>query len=158
MSTIPIDRVLNTPIVLTSASGKTYRVAEIPLAGLGRLQEWIRRDVPHPLASIRDHLDGFAPADRTAAIEAAVKAAADWPPRVGTVEAGMRLWSSQEGGRLVIREVLLAAGSEASEAEVEALYREMQVDPALSRRVLAISIGRPDPTTVEQEGDEKKAV
>jgi hypothetical protein len=93
-----LSRVWPQPVGLT-IGGRLVMVAEYRLADLATLQTWLETQAPHPLAKIPPAEDDADPDTRPERLRDAMKALADWPPRIGSIAATMLLASME--GRLM---------------------------------------------------------
>lgn len=142
------------------ADGVVFRVAEIDLGAQARLQAWVRENVPHPVAAVRDHLAGLSPEDRAVVLEAAARDAPRWPPKIGTAEAARALLTDARGQALVLAEGLLAADPSlrgrpelAERAERLARRLNLRRNAKLSARVIGVIFGDDG----EDEGENEEA-
>lgn len=144
-----LDKILNSPVTIEARNGASFVVRELSLDALARLQSWIRARYPHPIAAIRDYLDGLDPSERAALLEAARKDAAHWPPSVNSAEAITFVLNSHEGILTLALEALRSANPAATEADAMRLYHAIRHDDAAARRLFAAVFGRDDPETGE---------
>jgi hypothetical protein len=129
------------PVVI---KGKTYHFAELGIEAMGRLQAWIKANVPHPLKALQGQLEGFSPEDRALLLDAARKEAAHWPPKIGTQAAALALASSPEGMMEVLWEGLKGADPEFPRADAAKLFKAIRRDEAKSREVYGAIYGTTD--------------
>jgi hypothetical protein len=122
-------------------AGKTYLFSELTIEAMGRLQAWIKANVPHPLKALQGQLDGFSAEDRATLLDQARKEAAHWPPSIGTPAAAQALASSREGMAEVIYEGLRGANPEAPRDSAISILKSIRRDEAKSREVFGIIYG-----------------
>lgn len=65
-------------------SGVTYRVPKLTPAILGRINAWLKDQVPNPKDRARERMAGLPDAVALAIWRDAVEEAKDWPPTFGT--------------------------------------------------------------------------
>jgi GTP-binding protein len=73
------------PEFSVSIGGKEYKFSELPIDSLGSLQAWVKANTPHPLAAIKDYLEGLPLEDRRYLLEREIEqnlSHVAWAPRV----------------------------------------------------------------------------
>lgn len=114
------------PIAIT-LGGASYLVSPRPLKALGEMQAWFKRSIPGPLAKAAEAIDAADRAGvvlsrwaREAAMDAAAKLQARWPPRIGSIE-WLDAIDREEAAWVVIRHALEPHQPGMTEAEAKRL-------------------------------------
>lgn len=123
---LDLTQLTDEPELTVTIGGRAYQFSELPLAALSRLQTWVRANVPHPLDSLRGHLEGLPEVGVVAAIEAARKEAKSWPPQVGTSAGSIALLSSEPGQIETLFEGLAVHDKSVTLEGAQRLYRQLQ--------------------------------
>ena len=89
-----LSQLTDEPELTIAIGGREYQFSELPIAALARLQEWIKREHPHPIEAIKPHLDGLGPEERRYLLDQARLEARSWPPEIGTPEGAEALLRS----------------------------------------------------------------
>lgn len=137
-----LDRWIVQPVSF-EVDGVAFKVAEISLDSQARLQAWLRVNVPHPIAAVREHLKGLSPEQQSIVLEIATREALRWPPKIGTAEAARALLTDSRGQVAVFLEGLQAADATATSREAEWLAKRLNHtrNTKTSRRVLSVIFG-----------------
>lgn len=77
--------------------GMEFHFSELLIEGMSRLQDWIKKNTPHPIEAIKPHLEGLGVDERRALLESARIEAMQWPPIVGTGAGAKALLGSELG-------------------------------------------------------------
>lgn len=128
------------PELTVTIGGRPYQFSELPVAALGRLQTWLRANTPHPVDSLRGHLDGLPDHVAVAMGEAARKEAKSWPPQVGTAAGSVALLSTEPGQVETLYEGLCVHQVTTRESARE-VYRAIQKQAARDAKA-ALRAGR----------------
>ena len=91
------------PELTVTIGGQPYDFGEIPIEALAELQEWIRKNIPHPLEAIKPHLKGLPTDVAIGLTDRAREEAKDWPPEIGTAAGSAALLSKESGQILALR-------------------------------------------------------
>lgn len=89
---VPLDWLLPR-VRFVPLGGMSRPVAELRLRDLADLQGWLADQAPHPLRDVPPERLDPEPETRRARLQAAWKAARDWPPRLGSEDAAALLES-----------------------------------------------------------------
>jgi hypothetical protein len=119
-----LAQLTNQPTVIKIGGGD-YLFSEIPFAGLGELQQWLKDNTPHPLRSLAGQLDGFGDDDRAELLRQAREDAKRWPPQIGTA-AGTAALLNTEAGQVKALEVALGVHQAATPELARKLYKSLQ--------------------------------
>ena len=138
--------------------GVDYPFSELAIASLAKLQAWIKEHVPNPLVAIRSQLKGFDAEDRHFLLDQARKDAANWPPLMGSPQAGRLLAERPDFQVETLWVGLQQHWPECERATAEHLHRKVKNLPQ-ARTIYAILFGMPEDAEEgesEGEGDSKK--
>lgn len=123
---LDLSELLDGPVVTEEIGGIKFRFSEVPISAMLAMQGWIRENCPHPLESIRPHLEGMPPAIATELAENARQEARDWPPKVGTGEGAAVLMGSEAGQVIVLMHGLNVHHPGATLDDAWKVYRAMK--------------------------------
>lgn len=122
--------------------GVEYLLSELTIASLGRLQAWIKTNVPHPIDAIKPHLAGLDSECKAILLDQARKESQSWPPIMGT-QAAARLLSERPDFQVeLFWEGLKQHKADATRTEAERLFRKVRDSQEKSRAILACLFGR----------------
>ncbi len=123
--------------------GKDYRFGEFRIEDLAELQAWIRKNVPHPLASIKDSLVGLPAEDRHYVLDRARAEAKSWPPQIGTPAGSLAMIGTIEGQIETLYRGLLIHQPETTPASAKKLYHALlrAKEEELISKIFAILFG-----------------
>ncbi len=161
-----LETCTDSPELTVTIGGASYSFSELPIAQLAKLQTWIRAHVPHPLDTLKGHLDGLDPADRAALLEAARVEARGWPPQIGTAAGAAALLGSEPGQVEALAAGLSVHHADLSREHVGRIYRQLRKDAGREakkarregreydgegdvRRIFAVLFGLDDPDEPE---------
>lgn len=122
------------PELVEVIGGMEFRFSELPLAALARLQSWIRANSPHPIDSLKPHLEGLPESDRQGLLEKARREAMDWPPQIGTPEGAMALLGTEAGQVEALWEGLRVHHESATRDDAWRIYRALKREVARDAR------------------------
>jgi hypothetical protein len=114
------------PELVCTIGRDTYRFSELRIAALARLQTWIRDHTPHPLDSLRGHLDGLVAEDRQALLEKARVEALSWPPQLGTPAGALALLGTEAGQIQALFEALAVHQGDLCLDDARRIYRTLK--------------------------------
>lgn len=139
--------------------GRDYQFAELPIASLADLQDWIRARTPHPIDAIKPHLDGLTAEERMTLLREARDDAKRWPPIVGTPDGASVLMSTQDGQIETIYVGLRVLQPETTRDEARRLYRAMlrDRDDQAVARIVSVMFGYPLADDASEGGPKKGA-
>lgn len=149
-----LDQLTDAPQLTVPIAGHALQFSELTLAALGRLQAWIKQEIPHPIDAVKPHLAGLDPADRQALLDRAYDDARDWPPVLGTAAGAKALLEAEPGQIEAFHEGLLIHQPETTRDEARRLYKTLLRDAAgaggrTAARIFAVLFGAPDPERAE---------
>ena len=128
------------PEITVTIAGQEYGFSELLHASTERLQDWIRRNVPDPLESVKAGLEGLAPEDRQYLLNEARKERLEWPPDISTDKGRRVLLDNTAGQQEVFFEALQTHHPEMTRAGAFKVYRLMEKEPNVAdivRRIYA---------------------
>jgi hypothetical protein len=121
-----LAELLDGPTFTARIGGRDYAFSEVPVSSLLALEAWIRENTPHPIESIKPHLDGLTAAERRRLLEKARQDAKDWPPRIGTQAGAAALLGSGDMGQIeTLYHGLLVHHPKATREHARGLYRKL---------------------------------
>lgn len=128
--TADLTKLTDEPELAIIINGRLYHFSELPIAAIARLQTWVRANIPHPVDSLKGHLDGLPESVAIAMGQAARQEAKSWPPQVGTGAGAIALLSSEPGQVETLYEGLVAHQPGATREDAQRLYRELTREAA----------------------------
>jgi hypothetical protein len=128
-----LARLTNQPTKVT-IGGRKYGFSEIPLAGLGELQQWLKEHVPRPLDAIKGRLEGFNERERAELLRQAREEDKAWPPQMGSAAAAGVLLSSEAGQIQALWVALRVHQPETTLEQAHTVYRKLQREAAAVAR------------------------
>ena len=129
-----LDQHADKPELTVTIGGNSYDFGEIPIESLAELQEWIRKNIPHPLEAIKPHLKGLPTDVAIGLTDRAREEAKDWPPEIGTAAGSAALLSKESGQILALRVGLQKFHPEVDVRGAAQLYRQLGKDAARAAR------------------------
>lgn len=153
MSTL--TELLDGPELTVEIGGEPYSFSEIPVGILVSLQGWVNKHTPHPLDSLKGHLDGLPEPVALALAEKARQEAKLWPPQIGTAAGAIALLGGTAGQKEALFVGLKIHQPEMTRERSDRIYRQIETNAmqgeSLARRIFAVLFGQGDP---ERESDD----
>ena len=92
-----LDQLTDQPEYTATIGGQEYGFSELTLESKGRLQAWIRKNLPDPMEQVKTILDGLTQEDRNHLLNEARKERKDWPPDLSTNAGRVAILSTDAG-------------------------------------------------------------
>lgn len=142
------------PEFTTTIGGKTFHFSELPIAGMAKLQGWIKTNIPDPLVTVRDRLAGYPESVVAQVVSDARRETPLWPPMVGTSEAAVALMGTQAGQVYSLWVGLLVHQPTATIEDADRLYRILKKrrDGKLVKRIFRTIFG----TSVSERDEDEE--
>lgn len=125
-----LTQLTDQPELSVPIGGRRYLFSELPLSALARLQTWVNDHTPHPVDSLRGHLDGLPDHVAVAMGEAARNESKAWPPQVGTSAGAIALLSTEPGQIQTLFEGLAAHEPGVTLDDAYRVYRGLRREAA----------------------------
>lgn len=151
------------PEFTATIGGKTYCFSELPISSLAKLQAWIKANVPDPLVTLRERLQGY-PEPVVAQLTADVRRETPtWPPMVGTSEAAVALMGTQQGQVYSLWVGLLVHQPGTTLEDADRIYRTLKrtrdgkLVKRIFRTIFGTAVSERDENDEEESPDPKGA-
>jgi hypothetical protein len=149
MSDERLDTRLDGPSLILEIEGREYRFGELDVDRRAGLQAYLRRAVPHPLDSIKAHLDGFSESAQAVLLENARQDAKKWPPNIDTGAGRTALLADDLGQIEALHVGMSMHHPGATREDAERLYKALDRDARRGQKTIAriycVMFGRGDP-------------
>jgi hypothetical protein len=143
------------PEFTTTIGGYTFHFSELPIAGMAKLQGWIKTNVPDPLVTLRERLQGYPDSVVAQVVSDARRETPHWPPIIGSPEAALIMMGTQQGQVYSFWIGLLVHHSDATIENAERIYRTLKKarNEKLVTRIFRIIFGRDVPERDEENAE-----
>jgi hypothetical protein len=141
---LDLTELTDEPEFTTTIGGKTFHFSELPIAGMAKLQGWIKTNVPDPLVTVRERLAGYPESVAAQVASDARRETPHWPPIMGSPEAAVALMGTRQGQVYSLWVGLLVHHSDATIEDAERIYRTLKKtrNEKLVTRIFRVIFGK----------------
>jgi hypothetical protein len=153
---LDLTELTDEPELTVQIGGKTFHFSELPIGSLAKLQAWIKANMPDPLVTLRERLNGY-PESVVAKLTADVRQETpNWPPIMGSAEAAVALMGTQAGQVYSLWVGLLVHQPAATIEDADRVYRKLKKmrDGKLVKRIFRTIFGTAVPERDEDDDAE----
>jgi hypothetical protein len=150
---LDLTELTDEPEFTTTIGGKLFYFSELPIAGMAKLQGWIKTNIPDPVVTLRERLAGYPDSVVAQVVSDARRETPHWPPIMGSPEAAVIMMSTQQGQIYSFWVGLLVHHEGATMEDAERVYRMLKKarNEKLVTRIFRIIFGRDVPERDEND-------